>query len=328
MKNLLLLLFVLFELSSFAQVSVRGYYRKNGTYVRPHQRTRPNHTVTDNYSFKGNVNPYTGEVGTKTNNNSHSQKSVKVQANNPAKYETYTHPVTGKVRLIEYVEDYTIEKSYEGTMTPKYLGTKQYYIPVKTPYPVKVNKMARFYLTYDKQLRGESYVPFLNSETMVEVIGRDKDRLYLVKYIDREGFLKEDDVDSIVVRKIDYKKLKKENEFVNRFGIIDTTNFAYGIVSAELSVFRDGAETNSENIIYKLREGTIIKVIAYHSNDFWVVKHNDRFGFMIDAFFRLLSDKEVNNYLQHGKLGVQKKRKKGLFGRRNRSTNNTDDIVD
>ena len=49
---------------------------------------------------------------------------------------------------------------------------------------------------------------------------------------------------------------------------------------------------------------------------------------MIDAFFRLLSDKEVNNYLQHGKLGVQKKRKKGLFGRRNRSTNNTDDIVD
>ncbi|QIL78138.1 SH3 domain-containing protein [Hymenobacter sp. HDW8] len=41
----------------FAQVSVRGYYRKNGTYVQPHQRTRPNHTVTDNYSYPGNYNP-------------------------------------------------------------------------------------------------------------------------------------------------------------------------------------------------------------------------------------------------------------------------------
>lgn len=46
--------------------SVRGYYRSNGTYVEPHYRSNPNSTVWDNYSTRGNVNPYTGEIGTRT----------------------------------------------------------------------------------------------------------------------------------------------------------------------------------------------------------------------------------------------------------------------
>ncbi len=43
---------------------VRPYYRKDGTYVRGHYRTNPNHTNRDNYSTRPNVNPYTGKVGT------------------------------------------------------------------------------------------------------------------------------------------------------------------------------------------------------------------------------------------------------------------------
>ena len=38
---------------------VRGYYRKNGTYVKPHYRTNPNSTRRDNYSYPGNYNPNT-----------------------------------------------------------------------------------------------------------------------------------------------------------------------------------------------------------------------------------------------------------------------------
>jgi hypothetical protein len=44
---------------------VHGYTRKNGTYVMPHYQTAPNATRLDNWSTKGNVNPYTGTVGTK-----------------------------------------------------------------------------------------------------------------------------------------------------------------------------------------------------------------------------------------------------------------------
>lgn len=45
-------------------VQVSGYTRANGTYVATHNRTAPNSTKTDNYSYSGNVNPYTGRVGT------------------------------------------------------------------------------------------------------------------------------------------------------------------------------------------------------------------------------------------------------------------------
>lgn len=46
-------------------VHVKGYTRKDGTYVAPHERSAPNHTKNDNYSTIGNVNPYTGKAGTK-----------------------------------------------------------------------------------------------------------------------------------------------------------------------------------------------------------------------------------------------------------------------
>lgn len=43
---------------------VGGHIKKDGTYVPPHQATNPNSTKTDNWSTKGNTNPYTGKEGT------------------------------------------------------------------------------------------------------------------------------------------------------------------------------------------------------------------------------------------------------------------------
>jgi hypothetical protein len=42
---------------------VRGYSTKSGKYVAPHARTPSNRTKIDNYSTRGNVNPYTGKRG-------------------------------------------------------------------------------------------------------------------------------------------------------------------------------------------------------------------------------------------------------------------------
>ena len=39
--------------AAYPSVSVHGYYRSNGTYVAPYVRTAPNHTVTDNLSYRG-----------------------------------------------------------------------------------------------------------------------------------------------------------------------------------------------------------------------------------------------------------------------------------
>jgi len=46
-------------------VSVRGHTTTKGTYVAPHFRTGPNSTRIDNWSTRGNVNPFTGKAGTK-----------------------------------------------------------------------------------------------------------------------------------------------------------------------------------------------------------------------------------------------------------------------
>lgn len=44
---------------------VSGYVRSNGTYVSGHYQTNANSTRNDNYSTRGNINPHTGEPGTK-----------------------------------------------------------------------------------------------------------------------------------------------------------------------------------------------------------------------------------------------------------------------
>lgn len=64
--QLVIVLFIvgLFSISSFADVNVGGYSRKDGTYVQPHNRSDPNSTQNDNWSTKGNTNPHTGREGT------------------------------------------------------------------------------------------------------------------------------------------------------------------------------------------------------------------------------------------------------------------------
>lgn len=51
--------------SSDTIVDVRGYFRKDGTYVAAHKRTAPDGNFNNNWSTQGNVNPFTGKVGTK-----------------------------------------------------------------------------------------------------------------------------------------------------------------------------------------------------------------------------------------------------------------------
>ena len=74
-KTVAILLISFFVLCSFetiaggkgkGSVSVNGYYRSNGTYVAPHYRSAPDGNFYNNWSTYGNVNPYTGKEGTKT----------------------------------------------------------------------------------------------------------------------------------------------------------------------------------------------------------------------------------------------------------------------
>ncbi len=46
--------------------TISPYVNSQGTYVQGSHATNPNSTQMDNYSTRGNVNPYTGNVGTRT----------------------------------------------------------------------------------------------------------------------------------------------------------------------------------------------------------------------------------------------------------------------
>ena len=48
---------------AFAAERVGGYMRRDGVYVAPHYRTKPDDSYFNNYSAKGNRNPYTGRDG-------------------------------------------------------------------------------------------------------------------------------------------------------------------------------------------------------------------------------------------------------------------------
>jgi len=61
---LILIIFSLFLSLAFADVWVSEYYRKDGTYVQGHWRSSPDGNPYNNWSFPGNVNPYTGKVAT------------------------------------------------------------------------------------------------------------------------------------------------------------------------------------------------------------------------------------------------------------------------
>ena len=65
LSALLVISILIFAGSAFAKDTyVKGYNRSNGTYVQPHYRTSPDNSLHNNYSTKGNVNPYTGRKGT------------------------------------------------------------------------------------------------------------------------------------------------------------------------------------------------------------------------------------------------------------------------
>lgn len=53
------------SISEAKSTRVKSSITKTGTYKSTHMRTSPNKTKIDNWSTKGNANPYTGKQGTK-----------------------------------------------------------------------------------------------------------------------------------------------------------------------------------------------------------------------------------------------------------------------
>ena len=94
MKKLFLVFAFIFLFCSvgFADTWVNGYYRSDGTYVQGHYRSDPNNTVRDNYDYKGNINPYTGEKGSNYYRNNPSSEYYDPYRNFDFHSNTHSNP--------------------------------------------------------------------------------------------------------------------------------------------------------------------------------------------------------------------------------------------
>lgn len=66
LKAFLFLPLMVIAFASDADEYVNSYTRRDGTYVEGHMRSSPNSNSYDNYSTRGNTNPYTGERGSQS----------------------------------------------------------------------------------------------------------------------------------------------------------------------------------------------------------------------------------------------------------------------
>ncbi len=88
MRNKILLIMSIFAIiTTVIQAKyVKGYYKKNGTYVNGYNRSSSNKTVRDNYSHKGNYNSYTGANGSNYNRKKRSSEYYGTSNKNSYRY--------------------------------------------------------------------------------------------------------------------------------------------------------------------------------------------------------------------------------------------------
>jgi hypothetical protein len=99
-KLMLALLAAAMPVVASAQVYVQGYTKRDGTYVAPHYRSSPDGNSHNNYSTRGNVNPYTGQEGTKSPHSSSSSSSGSYS--NPYSSSTTRSGASGSTKTCTY----------------------------------------------------------------------------------------------------------------------------------------------------------------------------------------------------------------------------------
>ncbi len=82
---LLCLLMVAPSTMAASSNSVKGYTKKDGTYVQSYKKTNPDQIRRNNYSSEGNYNPNTGKQGKQRN-----------ELSNPPKYNDSYNDGQGK----------------------------------------------------------------------------------------------------------------------------------------------------------------------------------------------------------------------------------------
>lgn len=191
----------------FARVYVKGYYRKDGTYVAPHYRSDPDGIITNNYSYPGNYNPNTGEITGGSLNTS----------------PTYTTDYSPNI-----IPQSSIDYSSNNTTRPPLPHTPPSKVTVSVPsYSVKINNQ-------DIYNYSVGYDPFTyNDITYIPMTS------YLVNALNLS--LTFDSTNGFNLSKKETITSKKEqflDDYIVIIGVNDTLNYhKYGCPNLDLTEF-------------------------------------------------------------------------------------------
>lgn len=246
MKNIYYLFLLIFITNCYSQVNVKGYYRSNGTYVQPHQRTVPNSTITDNYSYPGNYNPNiscdNSSYHTNTNTNFTSSSNTK------------TEWVDGYYRNDgTYVNGYYKKKEKESniptnTSVKKYINTTL--VNLRTSPEVSENII-------DKLSYGDEITSLYNFGNW-EKVSIKKYNAYTYSYETYEGYINSRYLSP-------YSSQNKSYNQENNQSHDTKSNLEYNInykIIAQKAYFHSTPNIYNQNKAY-LVYGEIITVIAY-----------------------------------------------------------------
>lgn len=209
----------------YSQVRVSGYTRKNGTYVAPHTRSSPNSSIYDNYSYKGNINPYNGTVGTRTYEYENGKRQFKSIANKKVaiNHKAYFYPTNGNNKKISFINEkkqieilgksdngyyYIRYGDVEGFLEEKFIPSsetlnfidKEKSDTIKAIYRPTINmdtiktKLAivateKAYLIESSDNFENNIIETLNKGDEIQVLYHEKDGFYVVKHDNNLGLM-------------------------------------------------------------------------------------------------------------------------------------------
>lgn len=248
MRFLLFLITLLSFLTCYGQVNpnyhkVQGYYRKDGTYVKPHYRTNRNNTNRDNYTTKPNTNPWTGKRGyINPDNNENYYSSSKNQSTSNSQGTDYKKSSTKKTTLNDY-----ISLGNSKTIMVSKLRNKPY---VYGDVLVQIPKGAKIY-----------------------IIKKEND-YWLVQYGNLIGYLNEMYLQSYSTQNINYKikNDRYEKPISDYYSSLDNSKT---IMVAKL---RNKPYVYGE-IVARIPKGAKIFLIKKDGN-YWKVKYKNLVGYL------------------------------------------------
>ncbi|KLT70495.1 SH3 domain-containing protein [Flavobacterium sp. ABG] len=244
MKNTYYFFLFIFVINSYSQVNVKGYYRSNGTYVQPHQRTASNSTITDNYSYPGNYNP----------NISYDNSSSRSNYNYTSSTNTNTEWVDGYYRNDgTHVNGYFKTKEKESNIASnssvkKYINTAQ--VNVRTS-PEITENIIRI-LNYGDEIT--SFYNFGNWEKVSVKIYNT----YTNSYDTYEGYISSRFLSSYSLQNKVYSPENNQNYYTKPNL---EHNVKYKVISQKAH-FHSAPDIYNQNKAY-LVYGEIITAIAY-----------------------------------------------------------------